>query len=57
MKQFLHITRTVGSYLGVIEGLTNTVHVPVAVRTVLVAVSGAIMAIEHNAHVNKTPKA
>ena len=53
MKKFMHYARTVGSVLGVIEGVTNTVHVPIAVRTVIVAVSGAIMAIEHNAHLNK----
>lgn len=58
MKKFQHTVRQVASYLGVLEGLTNTVHVPVAVRTAIVAVSGAVMAIEHaNYHKSKSPAA
>ena len=47
MKNIQRYLRLAISYAGVIEGVTNAVHVPVSVRTAIVTVSGVLMSIDH----------
>ncbi len=47
--------RKVLAYLGVLEGVVNLDHLPTAVRTAIVSVSGALLAVEH--YVDRQPVA
>lgn len=47
--------RKVLAYLGVVEGVVNIDHLPVSIRTAIVSVSGALLAVEH--YVDRQPAA
>jgi hypothetical protein len=47
LVQAENVLRKVVGYLGLIEGVTNQVHAPVAVRTAIATVSGVLLTVDH----------
>ena len=47
MKQMNHYLRMIAAIIGVIVPVTNAIPLPASIRTTVLAISGALLTVEH----------